>query len=138
MPSAGYLSVLWWDSEMKNCKICLFRNLRCVCVLCSVSRSCPTLCDLMDFSPPGSSVHGIFQTSILKWVAISSSMGKICIQMAKKQRLYGENSKGGMSPFLLRNSPFFLGMVYNLCHVLGKYSYTVYKIVYFPVFLFNF
>ena len=32
-----------------------------------------TLCDLMDYSPPGSSVHGIFQARILEWVAISFS-----------------------------------------------------------------
>ena len=31
---------------------------------------CPTLCDPMDCSPPGSSVHGISQTRILEWVAI--------------------------------------------------------------------
>ena len=35
--------------------------------------SCPTLCDPMDCSPPGSSVHGIFQARILEWVAISFS-----------------------------------------------------------------
>ena len=36
---------------------------------------CPTLCDPMDCSLPGFSVHGIFQARILKWVAISSSRG---------------------------------------------------------------
>ena len=36
---------------------------------------CPTLCDLMDCSPPGSSVHGILQARILEWVAISFSRG---------------------------------------------------------------
>ena len=34
-----------------------------------------TLCDPMDCSPPGSSVHGISQTRILEWVAISFSRG---------------------------------------------------------------
>ena len=37
------------------------------------SQSCPTLCDAMDCSPPGSSVHGIFQARLLEWAAISSS-----------------------------------------------------------------
>ena len=41
----------------------------------SITQSCPTLCDPMDLSPPGSSVHEIFQASILEWVAISSSRG---------------------------------------------------------------
>ena len=34
---------------------------------------CPTLCDPVDYSPPSSSVHGILQARILKWVAISFS-----------------------------------------------------------------
>ena len=42
---------------------------------CSVAKSCPTLCDPMDCSPPGSSVHGIYQARILEWVAISSPKG---------------------------------------------------------------
>ena len=37
--------------------------------------SCPTLCDPLDCSPPGSSIHGIFQARILEWVAISFSRG---------------------------------------------------------------
>ena len=40
-----------------------------------VTQSCPTLCDPMDCSPPGSSVHGIFQARVLEWVAISFSRG---------------------------------------------------------------
>ena len=44
----------------------------CVCVS-SVTQSCLTLCDPTDCSPPGSSVHGIFQARILEWVAISYS-----------------------------------------------------------------
>ena len=42
-------------------------------VTCSGTQSCPTLCDPMDCSPPSSSVHGILQARILKWVAISFS-----------------------------------------------------------------
>ena len=40
-----------------------------------VTKLCPTLCDPMDCSPPGSSVRGILQTRILEWVAIWSSRG---------------------------------------------------------------
>ena len=39
------------------------------------AQSSPALCDSMACSPPGSSVHGIFQATILEWVAISSSRG---------------------------------------------------------------
>ena len=44
-------------------------------VLVLATQSCPTLCNHMDCSPPGSSVHGIFQARILEWVAISFSRG---------------------------------------------------------------
>ena len=40
-----------------------------------VAQSCLTLCNPMDCSPPGSSVHGILQTRILVWVAIPFSRG---------------------------------------------------------------
>ena len=40
-----------------------------------VAQSCPTLCDTVECSPPGSSVHGIRQARILEWVAISFSRG---------------------------------------------------------------
>ena len=43
------------------------------CCCCLVTRSCLTLCDLMDCSPPGSSVRGIFQARVQEQVAISSS-----------------------------------------------------------------
>ena len=50
----------------------------CVCVRAlarSVAQLCLTLCDPMDCSLPGSSVHGILQARILEWVAISFSRG---------------------------------------------------------------
>ena len=36
-------------------------------------QSCLTLCDPVDYSPPGSSVHGLLQARILEWVAMSLS-----------------------------------------------------------------
>ena len=44
----------------------------CIAVV-SVAQSCPTLCDPMDCSPTGSSVHRIFQARMLEWVVISYS-----------------------------------------------------------------
>ena len=41
-----------------------------VCVL--ITQLCPTLCDSMDYSPPGSSVRGILQARILEWVPFPS------------------------------------------------------------------
>ena len=40
-----------------------------------VTQSCPTLCNPMDYSLPGSYIHGIFQARVLEWVAISFSRG---------------------------------------------------------------
>ena len=44
-----------------------------LCVL--AAQSCLTFCNPMDYSPPGSSVHGILQARILEWVAIPFSRG---------------------------------------------------------------
>ena len=46
-----------------------------ICEMSEVAQLCPTLCDHMGCSPPGSSVHGIFQARVLEWVAISFSRG---------------------------------------------------------------
>ena len=50
-----------------------FNHLMDVCMRAKSLQSCPTLCDPMNCSLPGSSVHGIFQASILEWVAMPSS-----------------------------------------------------------------
>ena len=46
-----------------------------IVVVGEVAQSCLTLCDPVDWSPPGSSVHGILQARILEWVAVSLSIG---------------------------------------------------------------
>ena len=46
-----------------------------VCVRVKSLQSCPTLCNLMDCSLPGSAVHGILQAKVLEWVAMPSSRG---------------------------------------------------------------
>ena len=56
----------WWGWRSPQ-------RLFCHCSLAAQSHL--TLCNPMDCSPPGSSVHGIFQARILEWVAISSSRG---------------------------------------------------------------
>ena len=61
-----------WIPSPQNCKKIKFC---CLSYLCSVAQPCLTLCDAIDCSPPGSSIHGISQARILEWVAISSSRG---------------------------------------------------------------
>ena len=52
-----------------NCQLKKKHNLEVL--RCSVTQLCPTLCDHMDCSPSGSSVHRIFQARVLEWVVIS-------------------------------------------------------------------
>ena len=62
----------------QRCKMFLFANTMIVYVEnpeSEVTQSCPTLCDPVDCSLLGSSVHGIFQARVLEWVAISFSRG---------------------------------------------------------------
>ena len=64
-----------WDSPGKNtgvgCHFLLHRMK--VKSESEVAQSCPTPSDPMDCSPPGSSVHGIFQARVLEWGAIAFS-----------------------------------------------------------------
>ena len=53
----------------------MVRSSKLVTCVSTHSQSCPTLCDSMDYSSPGSSIHGIFQAKILEWVDISFSNG---------------------------------------------------------------
>ena len=57
-----FLGEQWYCVSLKsNC-----------CCCCSVAKSCPTVCDLMDSSPAGSSLHGVLQARVLEWAAIPS------------------------------------------------------------------
>ena len=64
-----------WDSPSKNTGVGCHFLLQCMKVKSEreVAQSCPTLSDPMDCSPPGSSIHGIFQARVLKWGAIAVS-----------------------------------------------------------------
>ena len=64
-----------WDSSGKSTGVRCHFLLQCMKVKSEseVSQSCPTPTDPMDCSPPGSSVHGIFQARVLEWGAIAFS-----------------------------------------------------------------
>ena len=64
-----------WDSPGKNTGVGCHFLLQCMKVKSEseVAQSCPTLHDPMDCSPPGSSVHGIFQARVLEWGAFALS-----------------------------------------------------------------
>ena len=70
----------------------------------SVAQSCPTLCDPTDCSPPGFSVHGIFQTRVLEWIAIPfpEELPNPGIEP------WCPESQAGSLPFELQGSPQFI------------------------------
>ena len=70
-----------------------------------VTQSCPTLSDPMDCSPPGSSVHGIFQARVLEWGAIAfsdSSPSVLILQRSQAVPQVYPESKGWMLEFKLK------------------------------------
>ena len=64
-----------WDSPGKNTGVGCHFLLQCMKVKSEgeVAQSCPTPSDCMDCSPPGSTIHGIFQAKVLEWGAIAFS-----------------------------------------------------------------
>ena len=58
-----------------HCERACVRACVCVRVHAKPLKSCSTLCDLLDCSPPGPSVHGILQARMLEWVALPASGG---------------------------------------------------------------
>ena len=64
-----------WDSPGKNTGVGCHFLLQCMTVKSEseVAQSCPTLRDPMDYSPPGSSAHGIVQARVLEWGATAFS-----------------------------------------------------------------
>ena len=74
-----------WDSPCKNTGVGCHFLLQCMKVKSEseVTPSCPTLSDPMACSPPGFSVHGIFQARVLEWgaIAFSDIYIHVCIYM---------------------------------------------------------
>ena len=97
-----------WDSLGKNTGMCCHFLLQCMKVKSEseVAQSCPTLSNPMDCSPPGSSVHGIFQARVLEWgaIAFSSIVYRYCIlyslYIVKTQLLYLETKKFHVTYFI--------------------------------------
>ena len=67
-PHFHYLEICWLSFKFKEKCYFVFDALKM-----KVTKSCLTLCDPLDYSPPGSSVHGILQTRILEWVSVPFS-----------------------------------------------------------------
>ena len=74
LPSSDPILPIWLYYNLIPYSLFILLLLSCVCCVLSCL-SCLTLCDPLDHSPPRSSVHGILQARILKWVVMSSSRG---------------------------------------------------------------
>ena len=80
-----------------------------LCVHAKSLQSCPTLCDPLDCSPPGSSVHGILQARILEWVAMppedlphpGTETESLLSPAFGRQDLYHQDHLGSLSGYLL-------------------------------------
>ena len=112
-----------WDSPSKNTGVGCHFLLQCMKVKSEseVAQLCPTLSNPMDCSPPGSSIHGIFQTRVLEWGAIAFSM-IYCNNQLKKYRVsFLRLAKGAFSvPLLMSMSEAFSVPFYTLI----KFCYT--------------
>ena len=77
-----------WDSPGKNTGVGCHFLLPCMKVKSEseVAQSCLTLSDPMDRSPPGSSIHGIFQARVLEWVAIAFSIFSIILRKSVESK----------------------------------------------------
>ena len=77
-----------WDSPGKNTGLGCHFLLQCMKVKSEneVAQSCPILSDPMDCSPPGSSVHGMFQARVLEWGAIAFSDTAKWIKIKKEKK----------------------------------------------------
>ena len=90
-------------------------------VVCLVTQSCPTLSDPMDCSPPGSSVHGIFQARVLEWVATAFS------SRARSHLILSLENFCGLTSFFLA-SPFagiYISTLYPL-KIQSPLSYLIF------------
>ena len=92
-----------WDTPGKNTGVGCHCLLQCRKVKSEseVAESCPTLSDSMDYSLPGSSIHGIFQARVLEWGAIAFSSVTPGICKCKWLDFYCDISKATVFPVVM-------------------------------------
>ena len=97
-------------------------------MLCSVTQSCPTLCDSMVCSLPDSSVRGILQARILEWVPMPSSRG------SSQPRLFKHLFHIGWVVFVFvlgGTGSFHLSCeicIYRITHCIPHYPFEVFRV----------
>ena len=117
-----------WDSPGKNTGVGCHLLLQCIKVKSEreVAQSCLIHSDPMDCSPPGSSIHGIFQARVLEWVAISTpdtSTTEDCFW-------FGPASSFFLKQFVM--AKFVLNTFWPGAEGGGGYSSSVSQLIAFP------
>ena len=100
-----------WDSPGKKNGLPFLLQCMKVESESEVAQSCPTLSDPMDFSLPGSSIHGIFQAGVLEWGAIAFS--NLCSTDEKVKTSFWSRSQLGGPKSLVQN---------KLCIIMDPFS----------------
>ena len=87
-------------------------------------QSCLTLCDPIDCSPPGSSVHGILQARILEWVAISYCRGSFLPSIELISLLSPALARGFFTTSVILKAPYVCVCVcvYSCHHIYILYN----------------
>ena len=101
-----------WDSPGKNTGVGCHFLLQCMKVKreSEVAQSCLTLSDPMDCSPPGPSVHGIFQARVLEWGTIAFSARSIYV------------AANGIISFFLMAEYYSITYVYSIFFIRFSFS----------------
>ena len=125
-----------WDSPGKNTGVGCHFLLQCIKVKSEseVAQSCLTPSDPMDCSPPGSSVHGIFQARVLEWGAIAFSVINSKLHQIHKEimksfsfylfGLYVFLSKYLKTIQIKQQSPF---LPHQGCHLINQFIYFFFQ-----------
>ena len=116
-----------WDSPGKNTGVGCHFLLQCMKVKreSEVAQSCPTLSDLMDCSPPGSSVHGIFQARVLGWGAITQEE----LENFRKPTATGKTWEKNFQQNYLPKTPIGQVILLAFCNFKKQISIIIYNLI---------
>ena len=108
--------------QVSSIKAMSWHHLRySVCVHAKSLQSCPTLCNPMDCSPPGSSVHGILHARVLEWVAMPSSKGILPTRRLNLHLFHLLRWQAGSLPIAPPGKPFKI-KIWLLLLLLSRFS----------------
>ena len=109
-----------------------------------VTQSCPTLCDPMDYSLPGSSIHGIFQARVLEWGAIAFSDSDVTYFISNINNLCHLSfflitlARGLLNLFIFLGNQFLVSLIFCIDFLFSiLWNSSQVFIVFFPVLAFG-